>query len=338
MPDLRSQQPANLDNDAGTMPPLESMRPLLYVEPFATGPTPSHQPDPEATGDGTAAVPRPAVPMATSLAAGAAGFLLLGPAGWGLARAVVAAGGDVVGKTAPARSPPKADLTASPSDSFEAARRLHNAAALSVITLQVALRCGLTFPPGHPLPGRYYRVHPLRSRAMEYIPLTSYDALLYSEREAELIRLLTDLGAIRISIGESSQKRRAAGAGIGVDAGPVLEAKLTAGGDSADVASGRRLLELQGRIWSDVCTVKEADYQWLGFEPSWRALLHARLVGRCTSASIEIARDTSFSLAAEASLSGELLAALGAAGAEAHARYDRSSEERSRFEVVFAPV
>ncbi len=320
------------------MPALESMRPLLYVEPFAAGPTPSRQPDPEAPGGGAAPPVRAGVPTATSLAAGAAGFLLLGPAGWTLARTAVAAVDLAGGKAAAARPPPKSDLNAAPPDSFEAALRLHSAAALTVVSLQVALRCGLAFPPGHPLPGRYYRVHPLRNRANEYIPLTSYDALLYSEREAELIRLLTDLGATRISIGESSQKRRTAGAGVGLDAKPVLEAKLTAGGGKIDTASGARLFELQGRVWSDVCTVKASDYQWLGFEPSWRALLHARLVGRCTSASIEIARDTSFSLAAEASLSGELLAALGAAGAEAHAAYDKSSEERSRFEVAFAPV
>ncbi|MGB3511853.1 MAG: hypothetical protein WBA93_21975 [Microcoleaceae cyanobacterium] len=51
------------------------------------------------------------------------------------------------------------------------------------------------FPPGHPLPGKLYRAHPLKSKSNKYIPIEVFDSLLYAEREAELIRLLVDLGA-----------------------------------------------------------------------------------------------------------------------------------------------
>ncbi|NEQ41517.1 MAG: hypothetical protein F6K40_37120 [Okeania sp. SIO3I5] len=58
------------------------------------------------------------------------------------------------------------------------------------------------FPPGHPLPGKLYRAHPLKSKSNKYIPIEVFDSLLYAEREAELIRLLVDLGATKITIKE----------------------------------------------------------------------------------------------------------------------------------------
>ena len=47
----------------------------------------------------------------------------------------------------------------------------------------------LEFPPGHPLPEHLYRVHPLKSKGNKYIPIETFDTLLYDEREAELIYL-----------------------------------------------------------------------------------------------------------------------------------------------------
>lgn len=61
------------------------------------------------------------------------------------------------------------------------------------------------FPPGHPLPGKLYRAHPLKSKSNKYIPIEVFDSLLYAEREAELIRLLVDLGATQITIKEKSR-------------------------------------------------------------------------------------------------------------------------------------
>ena len=43
------------------------------------------------------------------------------------------------------------------------------------------------FPPGHPLPGKLYRSHPLKSKINNYIPIEAFDYLLYAEREDELI-------------------------------------------------------------------------------------------------------------------------------------------------------
>ena len=64
------------------------------------------------------------------------------------------------------------------------------------------------FPPGHRLPGKLYRAHPLKSKSNKYIPIEVFDSLLYAEREAELIRLLVDLGATKITIKEKKSVKQ----------------------------------------------------------------------------------------------------------------------------------
>ncbi len=190
------------------------------------------------------------------------------------------------------------------------------------------------FPPGHPLLGRFYRVHPLKSKSRYYIPIEVFDSLLYSERENELIRILVDLGATKISIQEISTGTNEGTTKAGV--------KITgAGGISSDVAgktersnTASRVTLLRGKNWTPNMEFDRTKYSWLPYEPAWEAIVHARLVGGCVSSSVELTSDTSYSVNGQLGLTEGLLENLGSF--DVGANFARISKEKKLFVVEFA--
>lgn len=159
------------------------------------------------------------------------------------------------------------------------------------------------FPPGHPAVGLAYRRHPLSTKLGPggrpiYIPADQYDEILLEEREAELLMLLVDLGATKVSIIKqnsmsSTMKIEASAAGTGLHG----EAHIGAHSDtkSANQSADTRDFELQGRDLVQGDDFDESKFSWVRFEPSWAALIRARTIGFCTKAALEVRERSTYS-------------------------------------------
>lgn len=137
----------------------------------------------------------------------------------------------------------------------------------------------LKFPPGHPIPEHLYRVHPLKQKMNKYIPIETFDTMLYDEREAELIYLLTDLGATKITFQDITNRSNEYGANAEVKvigAGGVGGKGEHKGNQSEDSSE---VIKLRGKPWTPNMTIDREKYSWLSYEPSWESLVHTRLVG-----------------------------------------------------------
>lgn len=172
------------------------------------------------------------------------------------------------------------------------------------ITAREAKRRGYSFSPGHPKVGQAYRLHPLSKfpgsgKGGLYIPEEGYDELLLDEREAELIRLLVELGATRISITEKQEQQSSSAASASTQAsmkgvgGASAEGGTNSKSTSLDHES--REFKLVGKPWHKGGKLNGSDFAWVKFEPSWGAMVVAREVGECTKAAIEIREETTFS-------------------------------------------
>ena len=193
----------------------------------------------------------------------------------------------------------------------------------------------LDFPPGHPLPSRFYRVHPLKKKNNKYIPIEIFDSILYKERESELIKILVDLGATEISVQKLSSSK--------IQGSPEAKASLIgAGGVSGETkgeneesSSADQVIKLNQKNWNSD-NFKSDQYSWLPYEPDWEYIVHARLKGGCLSSSIELTSDTSFSISAQLALTEGLLENLGSLGVGGE--FSRLRKEKKRFEVKFVDV
>jgi hypothetical protein len=198
----------------------------------------------------------------------------------------------------------------------------------------------LVFPPGHPLPGQVCRRHPLakqrpKDKGHVFIPAQNFEDVLFTEREAELFRLLVDLGATRISIRKVRNERNDAAASttVGVAAASVsAEAERKAASEDADV----RTFLLSGSARTPGQPLEREQYGWLAFEPSWETVAHARLIGGCLTAKIELSHKGSFSASGKASLNANVLGQLGEAKAAANA--ETIAEQIYVVDVEFLPM
>ena len=156
---------------------------------------------------------------------------------------------------------------------------------------------GFEFPPGHPLPDKLYRIHPLKDKENKsrYIPSEMFDSLLYEERESELIKLLVDLGATKIVIKETSNVNAEGEITGGADLQGTGGIKANSEFNRNHAETESRTFILQGK---KQLNIEDKNYEWLNYEPSWKALRHARQYGGCLQASIELTTDSSYSLAA----------------------------------------
>lgn len=180
---------------------------------------------------------------------------------------------------------------------------IENFLSKHAITIELAKHRGYQFPPGHPSVGQSYKLHPLAElpgsgKAGVYIPQESYDETLLEEREAELLRLLVELGATKVTIAEKLTGKMASNLSgdLGVDVTGVAGANIKAASSSNMVSDsfGTREFELVGKPWQRGDKLDRSKFGWLAFEPSWGAMIVAREVGECTKAAIEIKEETVF--------------------------------------------
>jgi hypothetical protein len=208
-----------------------------------------------------------------------------------------------------------------------------------------AKEAGYRFQPGHPVVGKAYRRHPLSEHSTPdngnlYIPSDSYDAILLEERESELIKLLVHLGATKISITKkaSDKTRSTVTAEASVQVGPMGGGDVSYTGktdQNTDTLDTREFL-LAGRPWKADSKVDREAFFWLSYEPSWKAVVFAREVGGCLTASLEIKENTSFSTDKSFELS--VKAKLVEAGAQAGIS-NLGTEEKAYFvKAEFAQV
>lgn len=208
-----------------------------------------------------------------------------------------------------------------------------------------AKEAGYRFQPGHPVVGKAYRKHPLSDYSTPdngnlYIPSDSYDAILLEERESELIKLLVHLGATKISITKkaSDKTRSTVTAEASVQVGPM------GGGDVSHTGKTERDTDtldtrefsLAGRPWKADSKVDRENFFWLSYEPSWKAVVFAREVGGCLTASLEIKENTSFSTDKNFELS--VKAKLVEVGAQAGISNLETEEKTYFVRAEFAPV
>lgn len=208
-----------------------------------------------------------------------------------------------------------------------------------------AKEAGYRFQPGHPVVGKAYRRHPLSEHSTPdngnlYIPSDSYDAILLEERESELIKLLVHLGATKISITKkaSDKTRSTVTAEASVQVGPMGGGDVSYTGKTerdADTLDTREFV-LSGKPWNTDSKVDRENFYWLSYEPSWKAVVFAREVGGCLTASLEIKENTSFSSDKDFELS--VRAKMVEVGAQAGIS-NLGTEEKTYFvRAEFAPV
>lgn len=190
------------------------------------------------------------------------------------------------------------------------------------------------FPPGHPMPGRFYRVHPLQPKNRKYIPLENFDSLLFAERENELIRLLVDLGATKISIQEVSSGKTEGSikSGASLQGAGGIQGNVTGKNEQSNTES--RIIRLRGKPWVSDMSFNEKEYSWLPYEPAWESLVHARLKGGCLSTSVELTSDAYYSVSGKLGLTEGILENLAAFGVGADLAQFR--QEKKLFLVEFA--
>jgi hypothetical protein len=201
------------------------------------------------------------------------------------------------------------------------------------------------FQPGHPVVGKAYRKHPLSDYSNPdnrnlYIPSDSYDAILLEERESELVKLLVQLGATKISITKkvSDKTRGSISAEASVQVGPMGGGAVSyAGKTECDTDSlDTREFSLTGKPWKADSKVDRENFFWLSYEPSWKAVVFAREVGGCLTASLEIKENTSFSTDKNLELS--VKAKLVEVGAQAGISNLEAGEKTYFVKAEFAPV
>lgn len=208
-----------------------------------------------------------------------------------------------------------------------------------------AKEAGYRFQPGHPVVGKAYRKHPLSDYSTPdngnlYIPSDSYDAILLEERESELIKLLVHLGATKISITKkaSDKARSTVTAEASVQVGPMGGGDVSYTGKTerdTDTLDTREF-SLTGRPWKADSKVDRENFFWLSYEPSWKAVVFAREVGGCLTASLEIKENTSFSTDKNFELS--VKAKLVEVGAQAGISNLETEEKTYFVRAEFAPV
>jgi len=194
---------------------------------------------------------------------------------------------------------------------------------------------GIDFPPGHPLPRRLYRVHPLKKKSNRYIPVEVFDSLLYEERESELIKLLIDLGAVEITIKDLSSTTMKANINAKATASAAGGFETKAEGEREKSNSETRLIKLSQKNWNAEA-FNETDYSWLAYEPAWEALVHARLKGACLLSSVELNSDTSYSISASLGLTEGLIQQFADVGGGIE--FSNLYKESKLFEVKFIDV
>ncbi|MGL4503025.1 MAG: hypothetical protein ACRCU2_28445, partial [Planktothrix sp.] len=123
----------------------------------------------------------------------------------------------------------------------------------------------LVFPPGHPMPNKVYRQHPLPDKKNYYMPNDYYYKILLEEKEAELIKILCDLGAKKIEIyeEENALNKIAFEAAANMASVVETEAKISKEGEKSQL--NKREFSYIGKPWHPHLKeeFESSKYRWL---------------------------------------------------------------------------
>ncbi|MDR5835374.1 hypothetical protein [Caballeronia sp. LZ034LL] len=233
--------------------------------------------------------------------------------------------------------PPKSSGNSTPDERDITFYRNH------AVTEDEATAKGFAFEPGHPQPQHVYQRHPLAksnaSKMNRFLPLDRFADTLYNERKAELMRILVDLGATRVSsIVERSDKSEQSGKASAKVDHPAFSASFDAEARkrSESATSEEEVIELEGKSWKRGDRLNREDYSWLAFEPEWEQIVNLREVGGCKTAKVRLeastVRTTRFEISAN--LERKVVnAKFGAGGA-----IQTSTQSTRTLEVTFSPL
>lgn len=187
------------------------------------------------------------------------------------------------------------------------------------ITSNKARELNYSFPPGHPKSGILYQRHPLANfvstKQRCYIPEQQYESILTEERQSELIRLLTELGATKIEILESYKNDNDVNLNASVSTNVHhLELDASKKNDSNYNVSTHvtKSFKLLGKKWVSGREFNKSTFNWFDFEPQWQSLVYTRTFGGCIEATIEMREEKSLISGSElaVALKSDLSAAL----------------------------
>ncbi|MDJ0797875.1 MAG: hypothetical protein QNJ51_13845 [Calothrix sp. MO_167.B12] len=170
----------------------------------------------------------------------------------------------------------------------------------------------IKFNPGHPIPGYLYRRHPLKSKKTTYVEYQSYYSLLLEEKQAELTKILFELGAREIYILNTTSSELKRQFGMQVNMGSTVKAE----GSLGDNIKGRKKIDISldlafeniigngdgfsrlnyyncvGKPWDKYMKINEKNYEWLHYSPDWDSIIKGRIDNQLTNALIRLTIDT----------------------------------------------
>lgn len=125
----------------------------------------------------------------------------------------------------------------------------------------------LRFPPGHAQEGVLYAQHPAQHE--KYYPCASFHRFVFEHKFAELISILTALGATRIRVEHVTGWKRDIAASIQA---PIEGADTSLGASSNNGQASSLLFE--GEYEGHCNPELPHDIVWYQHEPTWQAIRH----------------------------------------------------------------
>lgn len=148
----------------------------------------------------------------------------------------------------------------------------------------------LIFPPGHPMPNKVYRQHPLPDKKNYYMPNDYYYKILLEEKEAELMKILCDLGANKIEIHEEENSLNSTIFEAETKVTSVAKTEAAISKDNENSQLNKREFSYIGKPWHSNLKdeFESSKYRWLHYEPTWESIVHGRLTNGQLMANIEL--------------------------------------------------
>ncbi|HEX8648307.1 MAG TPA: hypothetical protein VF715_15545 [Thermoleophilaceae bacterium] len=160
----------------------------------------------------------------------------------------------------------------------------------------------LTFPPGHPKPGRVLYVgHPTLPSV--YYPAASFHRLTFEHKLSEAVRLLLGLGATHIEVEREYGWSKEFAARLNVPLGVPGES-VGIGGGTTRASEGQVLFT--ARLRNKVTPAVPSGLVWYPHEETWKTVADARLQYGLQEFSLTVNYEDDFGVDAslEASLAG----------------------------------
>lgn len=156
------------------------------------------------------------------------------------------------------------------------------------------------FPAGHPRYDTAYVGHPLR--AERYMPLATFHHRIFEDKFNELISLLSELGATKLSIGFSSDQKQKASAKASFNFVEELLASVRGSIETYSISSVEG--NFDARFNPSEAPKIPNDLAWLEHEPTWLRVAKSRLNSGLTQIDVSLRYEDDFGI--DASLAAGL--------------------------------